>query len=1093
MTIDFQSAKQRLKNFELEELFREMGWDHANLKPIIQINNNDFQLKAIAQKRGFMVFICPPDSASKVPGYVTRRMIETQLRKTVHEHIIIFFNQDHSNHIWQWVRREPGRPTVSREYEHSIIQSGDALLQRLQSLQFSLEEEEKLGGISDVTSRVRATFDVERVTRRFYDRFKDEHTKFMKFLKGIPDEGMQRWYVSVMLNRLMFIYFIQKKLFLDRDENYLRTHLISFKKQYKDRFYGGFLCPLFFEGFAKEEVERDDEYNQLLGKVPYLNGGIFQPHQIEQIYGKQIQIPDASFEGLFDFFDDFRWHLDERLLRDDREINPDVLGYIFEKYINQKDMGAYYTKEDITDYISKSTILPYLLEQMRKDCAIAFEGGNSIWRLLGNDPERYIYTSVQKGCELPLPPEIEAGIKSVVQRGEWNQSAPEAYALPTEIWREVVARRARFEDLLMKMANGQVREINDLITFNLDIQQFTQDVVESCEGPESLRAFWKALNNIRVLDPTCGSGAFLFAALNILEPLYEACLESMQAFVTELDESEKSHRPEKYSDFRQVLDQAKQHPNRRYFILKTIIVNNLYGVDIMDEAVEICKLRLFLKLIAQVDNLNDIEPLPDIDFNVRAGNTLVGFTSIEEVQLALAQENGIPRLLFPEEQTQIDRIKEEADMADCAYRQFQRQQVEKGSVTALDKAALRGRLDRLNSELHQALAKIYGVKTSGPNFDNWLESHKPFHWIVDFYGIMKQGGFGVIIGNPPYVEYNKVYKDYRIVNFQTESCGNLYAFVIERCLSITSGNGFLSTINPMSLVSTQRMQPIIEKCVSKSSNMWSSHYAGDSYPGTLFNGVKAQLCILILKRGVKNIHLFSTKYQRWFQEERDLLFSNLPPYFDVKNLYKNFGIARIGSEIEDNIFNKILEKPHIGLTFDKNSEDLFFRNYSGSYFRLFFDKEPLFIKNNQRQRSSSISTFGIKNKLEKYLYLGLFNSTSFYWYHQKISDAWHVSNSQIYQIGFDSNEVNSEIKTRIRKYSQQFLEKLWENAKMVHYTRRGDTNDYQEFYARRYKYILDEIDKLLSMVYGFNDEELDYLINYDIKYRLGAESDKEEE
>jgi hypothetical protein len=104
-----------------------------------------------------------------------------------------------------------------------------------------------------------------------------------------------------------------------------------------------------------------------------------------------------------------------------------------------------------------------------------------------------------------------------------------------------------------------------------------------------------------------------------------------------------------------------------------------------------------------------------------------------------------------------------------------------------------------------------------------------------------------------------------------------------------------------------------------------------------------------------------------------------------------------------------------------------------------------------------------------------------------------VSNSQIYQIGFDSNEVNSEIKTRIRKYSQQFLEKLWENAKMVHYTRRGDTNDYQEFYARRYKYILDEIDKLLSMVYGFNDEELDYLINYDIKYRLGAESDKEEE
>ena len=74
------------------------------------------------------------------------------------------------------------------------------------------------------------------------------------------------------------------------------------------------------------------------------------------------------------------------------------------------------------------------------------------------------------------------------------------------------------------------------------------------------------------------------------------------------------------------------HPNRRYFVLKSIILNNLYAVDIMEEAVEICKLRLFLKLAAQVepdaakDNLG-IEPLPDIDFNIRAGNTLVGYAT----------------------------------------------------------------------------------------------------------------------------------------------------------------------------------------------------------------------------------------------------------------------------------------------------------------------------------------------------------------------------------------------------------------------------------------------------------------------------------
>ena len=76
------------------------------------------------------------------------------------------------------------------------------------------------------------------------------------------------------------------------------------------------------------------------------------------------------------------------------------------------------------------------------------------------------------------------------------------------------------------------------------------------------------------------------------------------------------------------------HPNRRYFILKSIILNNLFGVDIMEEAVEICKLRLFLKLAAQVEpdaaaTELGIEPLPDIDFNIRAGNTLVGYATYE--------------------------------------------------------------------------------------------------------------------------------------------------------------------------------------------------------------------------------------------------------------------------------------------------------------------------------------------------------------------------------------------------------------------------------------------------------------------------------
>ena len=111
----------------------------------------------------------------------------------------------------------------------------------------------------------------------------------------------------------------------------------------------------------------------LLGKVPYLNGGLFDVHDLERD-NPEIQIPDEAFQKIFDFFDAYDWHLDDRPLRNDNEINPDVLGYIFEKYINQKQMGAYYTKEDITGYISRNTIIPFLFDQAKKECAIAFKG-----------------------------------------------------------------------------------------------------------------------------------------------------------------------------------------------------------------------------------------------------------------------------------------------------------------------------------------------------------------------------------------------------------------------------------------------------------------------------------------------------------------------------------------------------------------------------------------------------------------------------------------------------------------------------------------------------------------------------------------------
>ena len=119
--------------------------------------------------------------------------------------------------------------------------------------------------VAEAVAKVGAAFDVEKVTKKFYDLFKKEHDAFLKFTKGIPDEKLQRWYASVMLNRLMFIYFIQKKGFLGGDQDYLRTKLravaaVSDRRSSMrrsepaattDRFYRDFLCPLFFRGLCQ--------------------------------------------------------------------------------------------------------------------------------------------------------------------------------------------------------------------------------------------------------------------------------------------------------------------------------------------------------------------------------------------------------------------------------------------------------------------------------------------------------------------------------------------------------------------------------------------------------------------------------------------------------------------------------------------------------------------------------------------------------------------------------------------------------------------------------------------------------------------------
>ena len=1084
-----------IKQFDFNGLFVDLGWNNDTYKENIVIDNQVYQLTSVAEKSGFKIMLCNPDSKGIIPDYNTRKKIEVQFTKLKNLHLIIYVNAKKTEQIWQLAIRKAGKPSKVSETRYTVNQSPELLFQRASGLFFDIDEEDNIT-IIDVTQKVDSNFhaNTEKVTKQFYDKFKKEHTSFLAFIRGIDDKINKEWYASLMLNRLMFCYFIQKKGFLDNNKNYLRTKLkATSDKKGKNKFYSfyrNFLLTLFHQGLGAPD-HSEDVKNEI-GKIPYLNGGLFDVHELEVNFPK-IEIDDKAFEKIFDFFDQYEWHLDTRTASTGKDINPDVIGFIFEKYINDRaGMGAYYTKEDITEYISKNCIIPNLFDKTKSKYPKAFGKDSDLWNSLKNNGEKYIYHSLKYGFENSLPKEITRGINNKDDREEWNKTASPEFGLPSEIWREVVERKIRFEEVKKLLQKGEICSINDFITYNLDIRQFTQDLIHETNDAEFLKHFYESLNSITIIDPTCGSGAFLFAAMNILEPLYEECIQRMENFVLEAPKG-------KYQFFEKEIKNVKSpdHPNLQYFIFKSIILRNLYGVDIMKEAVEIAKLRLFLKLVSTVDadyrkpNLG-LEPLPDIDFNIRAGNTLVGFGTELELKKALDYTfDGAEKK---------EAVTEKMEKVAKAFEHYKKIQLSYGDdfknfKKAKDKLLIE--LKDLNLELNQFLSLPYGVDSTKPKvFNKWLSDYLPFHWFAEFYEIINdKGGFDVIIGNPPYVEYSSVRSRYTINNLSTLSSGNLYSFVIERAIKLQKNGSYNGMIIPLSGYCTDRMDIFQKFELSNCSTIYLSFYA--ERPSKLFEGAERNLAISIFKKElntqVKTI--FTTYYYKWNSNYRAHLFNNIS-YINAIDTRTKGIIPKISSKEEISLI-KNLRSVKKSITFyatkSKTENVLFYRNSGGRYWKIITNFQPDFFLNGKKSVSSRESYLYFNSLENLKLSVCVLNSSLYYWYYIMHSDARTNNPSDLKDFPIDFDEMDSKCKKSLVAISDRLMKDLKANAVMQNAKYVTGEVQFQQFFPQKSKEIIDEIDTHLSKHYGFSKDELEFIINYDAKYRLGKDLEGEDD
>lgn len=438
--------------------------------------------------------------------------------------------------------------------------------------------ESKLDKLERVLDDINALFDYKDVVDRFYRELWDHRSDLASSLTTRSGYTLTKQdellSAQRIIDRLVFMYFLvergvvipvnDSKEMVAGDTSEIFNTLV----EENDDFWG-LLRTIFFDRLGSNQNDDVEFTGSYWLHVPYLNGGLFQPEDLETVGGEivsedeELVIEDFDWEALIGELNEYNWLLDGLEGTDEDEadtignLTPAVLGYIYEKFVisvskigddvrlsdldasernellseGNSEVGAYYTGEDITDFKARRALWEGLLEKIDAD----LEADKA-------------------------PNQLEA----------------------ERLYRPGVAQRAEIE--------ADQKDGFDVLYETYEDQPAVLEYIDS------------KLRELTVCDPAIGSGSFALAVANTLFEWRSMCV----------------------------------HETEEYVLRRQIIAQNVFGVDILEGATEICKLRLWLWLISatpvetetgmRVDERDEIPPLPDIAFNIRSGNSLLGFT-----------------------------------------------------------------------------------------------------------------------------------------------------------------------------------------------------------------------------------------------------------------------------------------------------------------------------------------------------------------------------------------------------------------------------------------------------------------------------------
>ncbi len=343
----------------------------------------------------------------------------------------------------------------------------------------------------------------------------------------------------------------------------------------------------------------------------------------------------------------------------------------------------------------------------------------------------------------------------------------------------------------------------------------------------------------------------------------------------------------------------------------------------------------------------------------------------------------------------------------------------------------------------------------------------------------------MVIGNPPYVEYGtKLKSTYTLQEstYSTIPCANLHAFIAERCFCLTdTSTSKIGLIVPLPSMNTARMislQRIIKP--TKRNEVWISAY--DERPSGLFSGVDQRLIIEIIhKSNLCSLH--TTGINRWLSANRNLLFPTLR-YSNqaTETIALTASILKQSDMVEASILHKFYRNREISYYIPQGStgDPIFYRTAGGRYWKVFLDKP--FGTGGLSEKSAYIS-----EPLGNLCCISLLSSDLFWWYYSIHFDMFNLKDYMIFGFRYTADET---IKTRLIELGKRYLRSLiqFSEVKQINSKTKGQVSQ-RQYYVRKSKDIINEIDTALSIHYEISEKELDFIISYDMKFRMGDEDD----